>query len=41
MVDQIGGWSSVKVGDGYAEGFRVKTNVEFMYRIIRHSLGVT
>ena len=41
MIDQIGGWSSGKVGEGYGEGFEVKTNVEFMYRIIRYSLGVT
>ena len=41
MIHQIGGWSSGKVGEGYGEGFRVKTNVEVMYRIIRYSLGVT
>ena len=41
MIDQIGGWSSGKVGEGYGEGLEVKTNVEFMYRIIRYSLGVT
>ena len=40
-IDQIGGWSSGKIGEGYGEGFEVKTNVEFMYRIIRYSLGVT
>ena len=24
MIDQIGGWSSGKIGDGYGEGFRIE-----------------
>ena len=40
MIHQIDGWSSGKVGEGYGKGFRAKTN-EFMYRIIRYSLGGT
>jgi hypothetical protein len=40
MIHQIGGWSSGKIGEGYGKGFRAKTN-EFMYRIIRYSLGGT
>ena len=40
MIDQICGWSSGKVGEGYGEGFTLD-NIQFMYRIIRYSLGGT
>ena len=33
MVDQIGGWSSGKVGEGYAEGYKFESLLNFMLKI--------
>jgi hypothetical protein len=32
-IDQIGGWSSGKVGEGYGEGFSVSSIKNFMQKI--------
>ena len=33
MIDQIGAWSSGKVGEGYGEGFSVSSIKNFMQKI--------
>ena len=33
MIDQIGGWSSGKIGEGYGDGFDLKTTSKAMYPI--------
>ena len=33
MIDQIGGWSSGKVGEGYAEGFDLRSVVNRLEQI--------
>ena len=33
MIDQIGGWSSGKVGEGYGEGYSVLQNAQWMTRL--------
>ena len=33
IIDQIGGWSSGKVGDGYGEGYSVLQTAQWMTRL--------
>ena len=33
MIDQIGGWSSGKVGDGYGEGYSVLQTAQWMTQL--------
>jgi hypothetical protein len=30
MIDQIGGWSTAGVGQGYGEGYRLNTKLELL-----------
>ena len=32
MIDQIGGWSSGKVGEGYGEGFKSEAMSNYLLR---------
>ena len=41
MIDQIGGWSSGKVGEGYGEGFSAKMKFFFMSKICRALISGT
>ena len=34
MIDQIGGWSSGKVGEGYGDGFCITSMFDFMKPIV-------
>ena len=36
MIDQIGGWSSGKVGDGYGEGYSLRMKFSSMNEICGH-----
>ena len=36
MIDQIGGWSSGKVGEGYGEGYSVLQTKQWMTRLVLH-----
>ena len=33
MIDQIGGWSSGKIGEGYGEGYSVLQTTQWMTRL--------
>ena len=34
MIDQIGGWSSGKVGEGYGEGFTLSIEAAYLESIL-------
>ena len=36
MIDQIGGWSSGKIGEGYGEGYSVLQATQWMTRLVLH-----
>ena len=33
MIDQIGGWSSGKIGEGYGDGYSIQMNVRWLLQI--------
>jgi len=33
MIDQIGGWTSGKIGEGYGEGYSIEVNRGWLKRI--------
>jgi hypothetical protein len=33
MNDQIGGWSSGKIGEGYGEGYSICSLIKVLYKI--------
>ena len=36
MVDQISGWSSGKVGEGYGDGFDLRSTAKALFQIIHN-----
>jgi hypothetical protein len=36
MIDQIGGWSSGKVGEGYGEGYKIAVISAVMHKALKY-----
>ena len=40
MIDQIGGWTTAGVGQGYGEGYNLKTTSQWVIKISPRPLGL-
>ena len=38
MIDQIGGWTTAGVGQGYGDGYLLEAKAKFVSEICRHYL---